>query len=471
MKLKLLFISLIISFITIDMAYGQETQALNSTMIASGIKHTISSCSNGIVSAVGDGASGKLGDGTTNSRNQPVQVSTITNVTVGVSAHELNSYAIKSDYTLWAWGDNTYGQIGDNTTTQRNSPVQVLTNVKKVVAGWRHAIALKNDGTVWTWGLNDNGQLGDGTITGHSAPAQVTALSGTYIDIAAGKGHSIAVKSDGTVWAWGINSLHQIGDNTTTQRNSPVQITTLSGIKAVASQNNHSLALTTGGTLWAWGDNSTWGELGNGNTNATAIPVLCVTSGTFTQIATGSAHSMALNTNGTVWTWGCNFNGQLGNGSADNTAHSSPTQAHSSLAGINAIAGSDAGGFAIKGTTTYAWGKNNNYLLGDGTQTQRNTPVAVNLCSLVGIDELYKSENEPVIKPSVNNGDFTILLSNAVKSWQVTVYSLVGQKVYEEAIKSGVPDKSFHLENLPAGVYFVNISVDGKQFLKRMIKE
>ena len=156
----------------------------------------------------------------------PVQVSGLSGVQaiVAGTAHAL---ALKNDGTVWAWGANSNGQLGDGTGTDRSTPVQVtggMAGVTALAAGVTHSLAAKNDGTVWAWGGNDAGQLGDGSTTDHSTPVQVSGGLVGAVGLAAGTYHSLAVKNDGTVWAWGGNDLGQLGDSTTTGRRTPVQV-------------------------------------------------------------------------------------------------------------------------------------------------------------------------------------------------------------------------------------------------------
>ena len=154
---------------------------------------------------------------------------------------------------MWAWGDNLYRQLGDGTTTDRTTPVQVsgLSSVKNVSSGAYHSLALKEDGTVWAWGSNGAGTLGDGTNIHRATPVKVSGLSGVK-DVAGGWRHSLAVKEDGTAWAWGYNYSGELGDGTTTDRTTPVRVSDLSGVKDVAGGFQHSLALKEDGTVWAW---------------------------------------------------------------------------------------------------------------------------------------------------------------------------------------------------------------------------
>ncbi|HQB30185.1 MAG TPA: hypothetical protein PLO86_05410, partial [Syntrophales bacterium] len=182
--------------------------------------------------------------------------------------------ALKNNGTVWAWGHNNDGQLGDDTATDRWTPVQVkgpggigfLDDVTAIAAGHDHTAALKDDGTVWTWGKNHLGQLGDNTTEDRQSPVQVKGPGGTgfpddVTDVAAGLDHTVALKDDGTVWAWGGNGSGQLGDNTTTARNTPVQVVgpggvgLLTGVRAVATRYRHTVVLKNDGTVWAWGDN------------------------------------------------------------------------------------------------------------------------------------------------------------------------------------------------------------------------
>jgi alpha-tubulin suppressor-like RCC1 family protein len=229
------------------------------------------------------------------------------------------SLRVKSDGTAWAWGYNSNGQLGDGTTTSQATPVQVsgLSGVTAVSAGEdSYSLALLSDGTVWAWGSNSNGQLGDGTTTNRSTPVPVSGLSGvTVTAVAAGWGYSLALASDGTVWAWGKNNEGQIGDGTTTNRATPVQVGGLSGITvtALASAYESSFALTSDGTAWAWGYNSN-GQLGDGTTTNRATPVQVSGLSGVTALAAGDRHALALKWDGTLWAWGENNEGQLGDG-------------------------------------------------------------------------------------------------------------------------------------------------------------
>ena len=171
----------------------------------------------------------------------------------------MHTVALKSNGTVWAWGANSNGQLGNNSTTDSHVPVQVtgLTGVTAVAEGNGNTVALKSDGTVWAWGANSNGQLGNNSTTDSHVPVQVTGLTGIVTAVAAGYSDTLALKSDGTVWAWGSNSHGQLGNNSTTDSHVPVQVTGLTGVTAVAEgYATTTVALKSDGTVWAWGYNS-----------------------------------------------------------------------------------------------------------------------------------------------------------------------------------------------------------------------
>jgi alpha-tubulin suppressor-like RCC1 family protein len=278
----------------------------------------------GKAGTVGATAFGQLGLGDNTSRSSPVQIGTLTNWKQAATG-ATHSIAIKTDGTMWIWGKNVFGELGLNDRTHRSSPVQVgsLTNWKQADGGERHTAAVKTDGTLWTWGLNNIGQLGLNDLVHRSSPVQVGSLT-NWNQIACGFDFNIAVKTDGTLWTWGSNSGGRLGDGTVTNRSSPVQIGSLTNWKQAASgsASGSSLAVKTDGTLWAWGVNGD-GTLGLGDSTNKSSPVQVGTLTNWKQI-NASSHSLAVKTDGTLWAWGRNGNGQLGLGNT--TSISSPVQ-------------------------------------------------------------------------------------------------------------------------------------------------
>jgi len=280
--------------------------------------------------------------------------------------------------TLWTWGNNTYGQLGVNDTTNRNTPVTTLlggTNWKSVASGIRHTVALKTDGSLWTWGDNDFGQLGVNTTTRRTTPV-TTLLGGTnWKSVASGTFYTVAIKTDGTLWTWGRNSLGELGVNNTTDRSTPV--TTLLGgnnWKSVDCGDQHTAAIKTDGTLWTWGDNS-FGQLGVNNSINRSTPVTTLLGGNnWKSVSGGNFHTTSIKTDGTLWTWGDNSNGQLGVN--DTTRRSTPVT--TLLGGTNwkSVASGSNHTTALKTDgTLWSWGLNNFGQLGVNDTTNRNTPV------------------------------------------------------------------------------------------------
>ncbi|MGH9004742.1 MAG: RCC1 domain-containing protein, partial [Acidimicrobiia bacterium] len=246
--------------------------------VALGFAHALALKVDRTLWAWGTNATGQLGNGTTTTAQAPVQVlsgvGTISTSGDGSGGHSL---AVKVDGTVWGWGRNTYGQLGDgSTTTPRLTPVQALglTSMVAVAAGASHTLGLRSDGTVWAWGYNGYGQLGRGSTPPGSTPAPVSGLGGV-IAIAAGTFHSLALKADGTVWAWGYNGSGQLGDGSQNQRSTPGLVGQVKGAVAIAASGHHSLALCSSGTaaadVWAWGYNDV-GQLGDGTSQYRTVP-------------------------------------------------------------------------------------------------------------------------------------------------------------------------------------------------------
>ncbi|MCP4134920.1 MAG: hypothetical protein GY754_28355 [bacterium] len=281
--------------------------------VQTGSYHSLALKSDGTVWAWGYNY-GQLGTGSSSLEKTPVQITSLSNI-IHIEAGNNHSFAIQSDGTVWAWGDNNYGELGDGTTSTQHFPVRVtaITDIKMIYASSSFSIAIKSDGTVWAWGYNYYGQLGDGTRTNNSTPTQLTALS-DITSVSVGQYHCIALKSDGTVWAWGYNSQGQLGTGITSSIEGVVQASTLSDITAIAAgYRDHSLAIKSDGTVWAWGSNSQ-GQLGNNGSTTLPTPTVIPTLSGVTKISAGEYLSAAIKSDGTAWVWGYNYYGQLGDG-------------------------------------------------------------------------------------------------------------------------------------------------------------
>jgi alpha-tubulin suppressor-like RCC1 family protein len=314
-------------------------------------------------------------------RNSPAQVSGLAAV-VTMAGGWGHSLALENDGSVWAWGWDISGQLGDAGTVNRQGPVQVggsaLAGVTTIAAGSTHSLALKkSDGTVWAWGSNGSGEIGDGTTVNREAPVQLLGLSG-IVAIAGGSFHGLALKRDGTVWAWGRNDAGQLGDGTTmpstTGRPTPAPVRGLSGVVAVVGGQKHSLALRGDWSVWAWGTNAS-GELGDGTTTDRLTPVRVGGLSGVAAIAAGITNSLALKRDGSVWAWGGNSYGELGDGTTTDRLTPVPV---SGLSDVVSIAAGAQHGYALKrDRSVWAWGQNDYGAVGDGTWTQRLTPVPV----------------------------------------------------------------------------------------------
>ena len=340
----------------------------------------------------GDNANGQLGNNTTTDSSVPVQVSGLSGV-VAIAGSGFHSLALKSDGTVWAWGDNANGQLGNDTTTDSSVPVQVsdLSGVVAVSGGANHSLALRSDGTVWAWGDNGNGQLGNNSTNDSFVPVQVEDPTGAsylsgIIAVSGGWSHSLALRSDGTVWAWGYDANGQLGNNSTSQSNLPVEVldsmgtSDLSGVIAVAAGAYFSVVLKNDGTVWAWGFN-TYGELGIGTTTDSHVPVQVSGLSGVIAIAGGDWDIMALKNDGTVWAWGWNDDGELGNNTT--TQGHVPSQVEDPtgttfLTGVAAVAEGYNSSLAMRSDgTVWAWGYNGNGQLGNNSTTNISLPVQV----------------------------------------------------------------------------------------------
>ena len=304
--------------------------------------------------------------------------------TPGIAAGYFHSVALKADGSVWAWGFNRSGQLGDGSKIEKDAPVQILppdSGVIQVAAGKIYTLALKADGSVWAWGNNAWGQMADGTSTDRLTPTQVLPPGSGAIKIATGKDFAFALKKDGSVWGWGTNDSRQLGPARKDKLGepeyylrTPIEIMAAgSGVIELATGDRHALALKANGSVWAWGNNER-GQLGNGAAGESKWPpVQALPSGSgVIALAAGGRSSYAVKKDGSVWAWGSNNFGQLG----DNTLvdHFAPQRILPAGSGVMAIA---AGIFHTlilkKNGSVWAWGANNAGQIGDGTAWTRES--------------------------------------------------------------------------------------------------
>jgi alpha-tubulin suppressor-like RCC1 family protein len=338
-----------------------------------------------VLLAWGNNNFGQLGtnEGITSSRSSPVAVVGGFTDWCQISAGSDRTIGLRENGTAWAWGCNGTGRLGDNTTITRSSPVAVVggfTDWCQISAGrGTHTLGVRNNGTAWAWGSNQTGRLGTGNTISASSPVSVIGGFTDWRQVGAGFAHSLGVRINGTAWAWGFNGSGRLGDNSITDRSSPVSV--VGGFTdwcQVSAGVAHSLGLRTNCTAWAWGCNPV-GQLGDISIVSKLSPVSV--AGGFTdwcQISAGSYHSLGLRTNGTVWAWGCNGDGRLGDNNNPIFHQSSPV---SVVGGFTDWCQISAGGSHSLGmrtnSTVWAWGFNQNGQLGDNTVTAKSSPVSV----------------------------------------------------------------------------------------------
>src|SRR6266404_6201705 len=365
-----------------------------------GARGTIILKSDGTVWTWGSGGFGKLGINTTTGRSLvPVEVHGPGNIDYlhsvrAIMGGETHNMALKFDGTLWSWGYNFVGELGDGTTNDAAIPIQVglgsnppLTNVTRLGGRTYFSLAVKSDGTIWGWGMNGAGQMGNGTsgtnaltpvMVSNSQPGQAV---NNPLQVSCGYTYGVALLTNGLVWAWGTGFHGELGAGTNTQSYLPIQVPGLSNVTAISSGWKHTLALKSDGTVWAWGLNS-HGELGDGTVinRSNAVQVLNLTN--ILMVSGGDYNSIALRSDGTVWKWGLNDVGELGQGTNDNAgigpavdliSHPFPMQVTldkfgNAFSNVVKVSNRDYHNMALKADgSLWMWGANDQGQCGDGT--------------------------------------------------------------------------------------------------------
>ena len=328
----------------------------------------------------GDGSYGGIGDNTATGKSSPVQTTAFGSNWKQVSAdNNWHVTGVKTDGTLWTWGFNGRGQLGDNTTTDKSSPIQTVTrgtNWVQVSQGYSFTGAIKTDGTLWLWGSNYNGELGDNTITLKSSPVQTIARGNNWKQVSCGNGICFAVKTDGTLWGCGAGGNGNLGTNDTANYSSPVQtIAYGTSWKQVSANVYHTAAVKTDGTLWVWGYNY-YGNLGTNDTSSYSSPIQTIAFGNnWKQVSCGAYHTAAVKNDGTLWLWGDNLYGAIGENIA-NTKYSSPVQTIAYGTAWKQVSCGQYFTTAVKTDgTLWTWGLNNYGNLGTNDTTSYSSPV------------------------------------------------------------------------------------------------
>ncbi|MFY7963930.1 MAG: hypothetical protein ACOVO1_03445, partial [Chitinophagaceae bacterium] len=342
-------------------------------------RYAIAHQANGSLWAWGFNQNGNLGDGTAFTRTTPVQIRTAPNEWVSIAVAGVSSFGLKADGSIWGWGLNQLGALGNGSTTNSSIPLQIGTDndwISISAVGYT-VLALKANGTLWAWGFNSNGQVGNGSSGSNVLTPTQIGNDSSWASIFAGGTHMFAIKTNGTLWAWGNNSSGQLGNNTTTNSTTPIQIGTATNWVQVSSGQGYSCALAANGSLWTWGDNSL-GQLGYGNTTSSRIPLRVGTENNWIACNMGDSRtSIALKANGSIWVCGSNAGGQLGINSTANTPSLSFIELGTNKNWVQAKGNSFHFTALNSNGSLWAWGSNSNGQMGLGNTNNQLVPIQI----------------------------------------------------------------------------------------------
>ena len=482
MKTRLLFL------IFISVGFSCIPLVGRAQWVGAGTAHTIAVCNqDSSVFSWGANNDGQLGVNDTIQSNKagavhgPGNSGFLAGVKM-VVARENYSLALMKNGTVWGWGYNGDGELGNNSAKNALTPVQVhgmgnigfLTGIKSISGGYAHVLALTNDGKVYAWGDNANGELGNDSRKNDSVPVLVHGPNFTdtltgITAIAAGQQFSLALKNDGTVWAWGENDMGELGNNTLKEEHIPTQVHGrgnngfLNGVTAIAAGGGHSLALTADSTVSAWGFNIN-GELGNNTVFTDSVPARVHGTGNLgylpniVAIAAGDYFSGALDKDSFLWEWGYNHYGQLGQNDTvqRNTPVIVPNETNALKVSYFSLGDEHVVAYNPDGKLR-AWGWNGNGQLGDATNTDRWLPELITSpCSVnTGIQGGNYTNNFPAVFPNPSMGQFTIAGAGEIS--MVQIYNIQGQSVLETTNLSGQNTIGIDISSLPNGIYFLRM--------------
>ncbi len=329
----------------------------------------------------GHNGQGQLGDGTTTNRSTPRRIGNRADWS-SVAPGLTHTCATRTDGTAWCWGFNSQGELGDGTTTQRLRPVQVAgaSGWTAVSAGSTHTCGLRGDGVAWCWGSEGFGKLGNDKHGRRFSATPVKVHSNAHwVSLNAGDEHSCAIREDHSAWCWGSNVNGQLGIGSAgrrTSRDIPVRAGSASDWTVLRAGYEATCGIRSGGTAWCWGDNSS-GQVGDGTTTLRRIPTPVGTRSDWAAVEPGGSHTCGVRTAGTAWCWGSNDHGQIGNGSLSSSA--TPTRVGSATTWVSVSAGGNIYQNHTCGTRStgvaWCWGDNVNGQVGDGTNKDRLAPV------------------------------------------------------------------------------------------------
>jgi alpha-tubulin suppressor-like RCC1 family protein len=451
MKTKFYFFILLLLFPTLLIS-----QCWNK--IATKFNHTMAISTNGQVSGWGQNSAAQLGNSSNIANATPAIVWEGNNWSK-IYAGTSHSMGIKNDGTLWACGSNNYGELGNGTTNTVWIPIQVGTSSDwaEIATGSVFCIGLKTNGTLWAWGTNGNaGYLGNNSTVTSLIPIQI-GTDNDWIKISSGLDHTLAIKSNGTLWAWGYNGYGNLGDGTYTNRLVPTQIGLDNNWTDVYVGDDFSFAKKTNGNVYAWGKND-YSNLGNQSFSTLTTPTLLSNLNDFVSFSCGNAHVIAIKNDGTLWGWGKNGEGQLGLGT-NSIYQGQPIQIGTSNNWVKIASGYNHS-FAINNNNQlYAFGNNSQVQLGTEINSTNNIPTQVG-CSNLDTNDYSTSIFEFYPNPTKDY----LYFENEIK--EISIYSLDGRKINTNFNKNKI-DVSY----LNNGIYLLQLIDNyGKLIKKKFIK-
>jgi len=465
----MIFKQKILSYFFLSLAFSINANAQCWSAISAGDVHSVAIKTDGTLWAWGHNGQGQLGngDGSAANKNTPIRIGALAdNNWSKISAGEAHTVALKTDGTLWAWGYNSQGQLGDGSAANKNAPIRIGaladSNWSKISAGGAHTVAIKTDGTLWAWGDNDDGELGTGTTNNENTPTQIGTDS-TWSEISAGGTHTVAIKTDGTLWAWGHNYYAQLGNGSSKNENTPTKIGADSNWSTISAGKYYTMAIKTDGTLWAWGSNNRY-VLGDGTTADRRRPKLIGSN--YSSISAGSDHTLAIRTEGALSAWGYNYSGQLGNRTTLDI--STPTQIGNDLS-WSAIDNGQRHSIALKTDgTLWAWGGNLHGQLGNGKSGLGANTIPIQItCPNAKVQE-NNLDNSVSIYPNPTKSQFTVITDAKLSGTFYNVYDNIGRLVLTGKINIEITE--IELRNLSSGTYLIRLGDNLIQTFK-VIKE
>jgi alpha-tubulin suppressor-like RCC1 family protein len=435
--------------------------------VATGYSFTIAKTPQGQLYTAGSNNYGQLGNGTSgtgteNSTFQQVGTDTWSTMAAG----DYHALAVKTKGTLWAWGGNSQGELGDGTNINKNSPIQIGTdsNWSSVTAGYDFSLAIKTDGTLWAWGDNFYGELGLGTH-GPAADTNFPQQVGTDTDwrmVSAGSQHVIAIKNNGTLWVWGRNEVGELGLGfNQIPKYSPTQLGTANNWETAAAGEYLSAAIKTDHSIWTWGDNS-GGAIGDNTTTDRVAPVRVGITGSWEKVSNGH-HMVAIQSNGSLWSWGSNMFGQVGNNSFVN--RKTPVQIGSNT-NWQVIAASANDTLAINALgELYGIGLNIGGQLGDGTTTDHSV-LTLSTCPALGIQE---SETALATYVYPNPAQDKIYITNTKGETinSIIIHDVSGKQLGQQQENA----TEVNVSHLSPGIYFLTVFYADGSKMFRLVKE